>query len=568
MLLPDLIAVAQGQKPADLVIHNVRLVNVLAGEIHPAAIAIYQGVVAALCPLPAKQELDGGGAYAAPGFIDGHVHIESSLLTPSQFARAVLPHGTTTVIADPHEIANVWGLKGIDYMLTSSADLPLDIYFMLPSCVPATHLEKSGAELDAASLQPYLQQPRVLGLAEMMNYPGVLSADSAVLEKIELAYERIIDGHAPLLSGKSLAAYCAAGISSDHESSNLTEAREKLRNGLFLMIREGSAARNLLDLLPLVTPTNACRTGFVTDDRHPDMLMDEGHIDSMIKKSVHWGLDPVIAIQMATINTARHFGLKRHGAIAPGYQADIVLFSDFSDMHIQKVFKQGRLVAEDYHLVSALPPDSTPSVSSLNLAPLNRADFKIKAEGDRVHVIGIVPGQIVTQKIVCAAPIVDGWLVSDPAQDLLKLVVIERHRATGRMGKALVKGVGLQQGALASTVAHDSHNLIAVATNDDDLYLAVQVLRDLGGGQVVVSQGRVLAQLPLPVAGLLSTQPLEIVRRDSDQLKQAARRLGCKLDDPFMTLSFLALPVIPELKLTDLGLIDVQQFKPISLWAD
>lgn len=568
MNLPALIAVAQGQKPADLLIANVKLINVLSGEIYPAHIAIFEGVIAGLEELPAKQVIDAQGAYAAPGFIDGHVHLESSLLTPAQFARAVVPHGTTTVVADPHEIANVLGLPGLDYMLTASENLPLDIFFMLPSCVPATHLESSGAVLTATDLQPYFKHPRVLGLAEMMNYPGVLSGDPQVLEKLVMARAKIIDGHAPLLGGSALSAYCAAGIASDHECSNTAEALEKLRRGMFIMIREGSAARNLKDLLPLISPHNASHCGFVTDDRHPDMLMDEGHIDAIVRQAIKLSLAPITAIQLATINTARYFGLQRRGALAPGYQADIVLFDDFERMNILTVFQRGKLVAEAGQVVVDIPSVAVRVTNSLNFAPFDIAALRIEARSRWVRVIEIVPGQIITKNILAEAPTKDGLIVSDVSRDLLKLVVIERHHATGRMGKALVSGLGLQRGALATTVAHDSHNIIAAGVADEDLYQAVQLLKELGGGQVVVAEGKLLAQLALPVAGLLSDRPLEEVRRQSDQLKHAARHLGCKLTDPFMTLSFLALPVIPELKLTDLGLIDVTQFKPVELWVE
>lgn len=568
MNLPALIAVAQGQQPADLLLANVQLLNVLSGEIYPAHIAVFEGVIAGLEELPAKQVIDARGAFAAPGLIDGHVHLESSLLTPAQFARAVVPHGTTTVVADPHEIANVLGLAGLDYMLTASEHLPLDIFLMLPSCVPATHLESSGAVLTAADLQPYLKHPRILGLAEMMNYPGVLSGDPQVLAKLAMAREKIIDGHAPLLSGSPLSAYCAAGISSDHECSHAAEALEKLRRGMFIMVREGSAARNLRDLLPLVTPYNANHCGFVTDDRHPDMLLNDGHIDAIVRQAIKLGLDPVTAIKMATINTARHFGLRRRGALAPGYQADIVLFDDFERLHVLKVFKRGRLVAENGKMVVEIPAASVQVTNSVNFAPFDVSALRLEARSERVRMIEIVPGQIITKNTLTEAPQRDGLIVSDPARDLLKLIVVERHHATGRIGKGLVKGLGLQRGALASTVAHDSHNIIAAGVTDEDLYQAVQLLKEIGGGQVVVVDGKPLAQLALPVAGLLSDRSLEEVHRQCEQLQHAARQLGCQLPDPFMTLAFLALPVIPELKLTDLGLIDVLQFKPVGVGVE
>ncbi len=567
MNLGALIQVARDELPADCLIKNVQLINVLSGEIYHTHIALYADCIVGCGDYSGRTTIDANGAYAAPGFIDGHVHIESSLLTPLQFARAVLPHGTTTVIADPHEIVNVLGLAGLDYMLNSSVALPLEIFFMVPSCVPATHLETAGAQVTAADLRPYLTHPRILGLAEMMNYPGVLMRDQEVLAKIGAAHDKIIDGHAPLLSGHDLTAYCAAGITSDHESSSGAEALEKLRQGLFVMIREGSAARNLSDLLPLVSPINAANLGLVTDDRHPDFLMDEGHIDSMVRQAIHQGLEPVSAIQLATINTARHFGLKRQGAIAPGYQADLVLFDNFKDFHILKVFKKGRLVAENGKLTTEIAQPEVANRSTINLASFTIEDLQVAARSTKIRAIEIVPHQILTKTKITTPKIENGQVVADITSDLLKLVVIERHHATGNIGKAFISGFGLQRGALASSVAHDSHNIIAVGVSDSDIFNAIQALKKLGGGQVVIANGEVLAQLPLPVAGLMSDRPLEEVRQRCEQLKQAAHQLGCQLPDPFMTLSFLALPVIPELKLTDRGLVDVQRFELVDMWV-
>jgi len=568
MLINGIISAARGERPVDILLKNATVVNLLSGDIIQTDIAIYRDKIVGFGDYSAKQTIDVKGLYAAPGLIDGHVHLESSMLSPVEFIKAVIPMGTTTVIADPHAIVNVLGPAGLQYMLDATEYLPLDVYFMLPSCVPATHLENAGAVVTAAEMREWIDLPRILGIGEMMNFPGVLFEDPQVLAKLAVAGEKRIDGHAPLVRGKDLSAYIAAGITSDHESTGLEEAREKLQKGMFLMIREGSAARNLQDLLPLVTPMNSRNCGFVTDDRHPDFLMDNGHINSMVKDAVKFGIDPIIALQMASLNIARHFGLTKRGAIAPGYQADLILFDNFDDFTIRMVYKNGKLVAKDGNLIDidiVKIPDPT---QSIRIKELTLDNLAIPAKGKKIVIIEIIPNQLLTKKTVCVASIVDGKVVSDSSRDILKMVVVERHHATGNMGLGFVKGIGLTSGAIASTVAHDSHNIIVVGVDDNDILRAIREIQAMNGGQVVVENGKVAALLPLPIAGLMSNRPLPEVRSAIDQLNLETRRLGCKLENPFMTLSFLSLPVIPEIKLTDMGLVDVNKFDFISLFAD
>ncbi|MCD6441168.1 MAG: adenine deaminase [Candidatus Marinimicrobia bacterium] len=568
MLINGIISAARGERPVDILLKNTTVVNLLSGDIIQTNIAIYRGKIVGFGDYSAKQTIDVKGLYAAPGLIDGHVHLESSMLSPVEFSKAVIPMGTTTVIADPHEIVNVLGLAGLQYMLDATEYLPFDVYFMLPSCVPSTHLENAGAVVTAEDMRQWIDNPRVLGIGEMMNFPGVLFEDPQVLAKLAVAGEKRVDGHAPLVCGKDLSAYIAAGITSDHESTDLEEAREKLQKGMFLMIREGSAARNLQDLLPLVTPTNSRFCGFVTDDRHPDFLMDNGHINSMVKDAVKFGIDPIIALQMASLNTARHFGLKTKGAIAPGYQADLILFDNFDDFSIRMVYKNGKLVAEDGNLIDidiVKIPDPT---QSIQIKELTLDNLAIPAKGKKIVIIEIIPNQLLTKKTVCVASIVDGKAVSDSSRDILKMVVAERHHATGNIGLGFVKGIGLTSGAIASTVAHDSHNIIMVGVDDNDILRAIREIQAMNGGQVVVENGKVMASLPLPIAGLMSNRSLPEVRSAINQLNLETRRLGCKLENPFMTLSFLSLPVIPEIKLTDMGLVDVNKFDFIPLFAD
>lgn len=568
MGLEKLIAVARGEEPADLVLKNAQLVNVLSGEIHPADIGIYDGRVLGFGDYGARQVVDLAGRFVCPGLMDAHVHIESSMVQPAEFARAVLPHGTTSVISDPHEITNVLGLDGVRYMLEASEGLPLSVYVMAPSCVPATHMETSGAELTAVDLEELMPHERVLGLAELMNFPGVLYRVPEVLKKIEVAAGRPIDGHAPGLSGLDLNAYVAAGVGSDHECTELDEAHEKLRRGMHIMIREGTTARNLHTLLPLVTPANAHLCHFCTDDRHPYTLLEEGHIDDIVRKAIAWGLDPVMAIQMATINTAEYFCLQNVGAVAPGYRADLVVLDDLETLQVAQVYARGALVAEGGSL--SLSADRLPQVPiqpSVHLDPASLS-FAIAAGNGAARVIGIVPDQVVTEHLRLEPTIEDDLVTSDPDRDLLKMAVIERHHGRGNMGLGLVKGMGLKRGAIASSVAHDAHNIGVIGTMDSEMRAAVAAVVEMGGGQVVVSGGEVQAACPLPIAGLMSDRPLEEVREQEKALTEAAHSLGCTLPDPLMTMSFLALEVIPALKLTDRGLVDVNKFDLVPLFGD
>ncbi len=568
IMLQQRIRVARGLEPADLVLRNAHLANVFSGDVHSADVAVYAGRIAGFGNYAGKEEIDLGGRYLCPGLCDGHVHLESAMVHPAEFARAVVPHGTTTVFADPHEIANVLGLDGVRYILDATAGLPLNVFLMAPSCVPATPLESSGAELNAADIVSMYRDERVLGLAEMMNFPGVLNAVPEVLEKLRVSFGRPIDGHAPGLTGKDLCAYIGAGIGSDHESTVLNEALEKLRLGMALMIREGSTTHNLEDLLPLVMPGNASHCFFVSDDRHPADLLAHGHMDDILRRAEAQELLPeVTLIQLATLNAARYFHRWDLGAVAPGYRADLVVFDDLESFHASLVFKDGRLVAQDGELLEGtLPEQRTVPPLSMRVANLDVGRLAIPASGGRIRVIGVVPGQVTTHALVEEALVEDGLAVADPARDLLKIAVVERHHATGNVGLGFIKGFGLQRGAIASSVAHDSHNIVVVGASDAEMYRAVEAVIQLGGGQVVVAGEETLAALPLPIAGLMSDQPLVQVRDQVEALQSAARGLGCTLDSPLMTMSFMALVVIPELKLSDKGLVDVTRFEIVPLF--
>jgi len=568
--LKERIRIASGEGTADLLIKNGRVVNVFSGQIERKDVAIFGGVIVGFGGYRARRIIDMKGDFLCPGLIDGHVHIESSMVTIPEFARAVVPKGTTSVVIDPHEIANVLGQAGIRFMAESTKDVPLNVYVMLPSCVPATSMETSGAILKAADLTPLFKEPWVIGLAEMMNYPGVIFRDPEVLKKIEMARGKRIDGHAPMLSGKGLYAYLTSGIRSDHECSTPKEAKEKLKNGMWIMVREGTTARNLRDLIPLVTPKNSRRFLFVTDDRHPKELLEEGHIDSMIRQAIRWGTDPILAIQMATLNPAEYFRLDDLGAIAPGYRADIVSFDHLGRFQINKVFKNGKLVAEDGKLL--LPPirrvKGPKAMGSVRIKPLKKDAFLLRSDQSLAKTIQLMPGQIVTKKVTKKIPLKDGVAHPDIKEDILKIAAVERHKATGNIGIGFVQGFGLKKGAIGSSVAHDSHNLVIVGTNDPDISKAVEVIQAMRGGLVAVLDKKVLASLPLPIAGLMSEAPVAQVRFRLETLHRAAKALGCKIPDPFMTLSFLSLPVIPELKITDKGLVDVNQFKFVPLFGE
>ncbi|MDP2919802.1 MAG: adenine deaminase [Dehalococcoidia bacterium] len=563
--IAGLIAVARGQAPADLVLKNALVVNVFNGEIEPGNVAVFDGYIAGIGGYTqAKEIIDLDHSYLLPGLINGHVHIESSMLDVGQYARAVVPRGTTALITDLHEIANVCGMEGIRYVLQSARDLPFDIFLMAPSCVPATHLETAGASLGLAEIQQLLTLPECLGLGEMMNYPGVLFRDKTVLAKIAAARGKVVDGHAPGLSGKDLEAYISAGIYSDHESIGFEEAREKLRRGMHIMIREGSSEKNLEDLLPLVKNETFRRCMLVVDDRSCTDLLRDGDIDAVVRKAIHLGINPVRAIQMATINTAEYFRLEKLGAVAPGYYANLVVAANLASFPIDVVFYRGKLVGNGRQpLFTASRTIEKRLNDTVRIKPFNREALRLKRRGETMPVIEVVPGQIVTRKRMEKVVVADGFVQTDTERDILKLVVVERHKATGNLGIGLVMGFGLQKGALASSIAHDSHNIVAVGTSDTDIFTAVKEIERMQGGLAVAADGKVIASLSLPVAGLLSDKPLETVANKLEKVEKAAAGLGCKLASPFSTLSFVALPVIPELRLTDLGMVDVKEFRLI-----
>ncbi len=569
-LLKEKIRVALGEGKVDLLIKNGRVVDVFSGHIEKKDVAIFGGVIIGFGDYRAKEMIDVKGDFLCPGLIDGHVHIESSMTTVPEFARAILPKGTTGVVIDPHEIANVFGQEGIRFMAESAKGVPLNVFIMVPSCVPATHMETSGATIKAADLKPLLKEPWAVGLAEMMNFPGVISRNPEVLKKIEIAKRKRIDGHAPMLSGKGLYAYLTAGIRSDHECTNPKEAKEKLKNGMWIMIREGTTARNLRGLIPLVDSKNSRRFFFVTDDRHPKDLLEEGHIDSMVRQAVQWGLNPILAIQMATLNVAEYFRLDDLGAIAPGYRADIISFDHLGRFQIKKVFKDGKLVAEDGKMLFPLIRQRKgPRLKgSVRVNPLNKDAFLLRSDQSLAKIIQVIPGQIVTKKIVKKILLRGGVANPNVEEDILKIAVVERHKATGNIGIGFVQGFGLMKGAIGSSVAHDSHNIVLVGTNDADMLKIVEVIKTMKGGLAAVSEGKVLASLPLPIAGLMSESSVAEVHVQLEALHHASKTLGCKISDPFMTLSFLSLPVIPELKITDKGLVDVGQFKFVPLFGE
>jgi adenine deaminase len=565
--LKEKLSIARGEKPAELLFKNAQVVNVLSGEIHPANVAVEDGRIIGFGDYEAKKVIDLKGAYLAPSLIDGHFHIESSMLTAPEFVRAVVPHGTGAMVIDPHEYANVLGLDGIRYVLESTKNLSVDFFIMLPSCVPATHLETAGARLTADDLKLMIADERIAGVAELMNYPGVYLGFDSELEKIEAGKGKCIDGHAPGLRGKNLNAYALAGIRSDHESTELDEAREKLRLGMHILLREGSTERNLAALAPLINAHNAANCSFATDDKLAGDLVNEGHIDHCIRKAIAGGVPPITAIQIATINTARHYRLQNLGAIAPRFWADFVVFDDLKNFSVRQTYKKGVLVAENGKYLVAQPPIVPLPRSTMNVR-YGAANLSVKAKGPaRIKVIEIVPNQIVTKQIIESPKVENGEIVSDPARDILKLVVVERHRATGNVGVGFVRGFKLKSGAIASTVAHDAHNVVVAGTNDADILFAIRELEKLQGGQVAVENGKVKAELGLPVAGLVSDQPLDEVIQRIAALNAAAHAMGCDLEAPFMTLSFLSLSPIPELKLTDQGLIDAVHLKHTELFV-
>lgn len=568
MSIVDRLAAARGDAPADLVLRNAQLVNVISGEIYPTDIVIHDRHVVGLgAGYAGQREVDLAGKYVAPGLIDAHAHIESSLVTPPEFARAVLPHGVTTVITDPHEIANVLGLEGMRFMLERAKNVPLNMYVMASSCVPATDMETTGARLEAEDLAPLVDHPWVLGLAELMNYPGVALGDEGMLDKIALFEHRVLDGHAPDMSGKMLSAYVTAGVQSEHECTTVAEAREKLRLGMTVFIREGTTTRNLKPLLPLITAENHSAICFCTDDRIPADLIDHGSIDYMLRIAIAEGVDPMIAIRMGSYNTARHFGLKKYGAVAPGKYADLLVLPDLRDFRPEQVYRGGELVAQNGAMVGERGVSRWIDLRSTVNIGAGKLDFSIKAKGERIRVIGTIPDQVVTDQLVERAKIVDGFALSDIERDILKFAMVERHRASGNIGLGFIKGFGLRRGAIAGTVAHDHHNLAVIGVDDVSMRRAVAAIVEMGGGLALADSEAVLARLPLPVAGLMSELPIEAVRDQYDEMIAAARKLGNQMSDPFMVMSFMGLEVIPKLKLTDLGLVDVEQFKLVDLFV-
>ncbi|MGA8833476.1 MAG: adenine deaminase [Desulfomonilaceae bacterium] len=567
MDIKEKIMLALGNEPVDLLLKNANVVNVFSGRIHNASIAVHKDIIIGFGEYETKHAVDLHGAFVAPGFIDGHIHLESSMLTIAELARNVVPLGTTAVVTDPHEIANVHGLVGIKYILDSSEGLPLRVFVMFPSCVPATPFETSGATLGPDDMVKFREHERILGLAEMMNFPGVILMDQDILKKIIVFRDRIIDGHAPGLSGKDLTAYRIAGIGSDHECCSVEEAREKLNIGMRIMIREGSAAKNLDSLLPLVNSHNSRNIMLVADDLHPDDILSKGHLNYLLQRVRGKGVDPVRAIQMVTINPATYFGLKNVGAILPGYKADLVILEDLEKFKIKSVYCAGQKVSEKGQFigeysnsgVSKLPP-------SCNVAWDRVADFKVVAEGPAVNVIQVVPGQIMTKRSVEKTPSADGMVSSDVERDLLKIAVIERHHGSGAYAVGLIKGFGLKKGAIASSVAHDSHNIVVVGANDSDMLVAAKTISEMEGGLAVVVDGEVRASLPLEIGGLMSNLPIGEVKTRLTDCETATRNLGCSLDAPFATLSFMALTPIPEIKITDQGLFDSTNFQFISLF--
>ena len=559
----ELLAVVRGDEPADLVLRGGRLVNVLSGEIQETAVAIHGGLIAGLGGYEEGREtVDLDDAYLAPSYIEGHMHVETTLLTPHELARAACARGTGTLVCDPHEIANVLGVRGIEWMLGAGEGAPAELLYTAPSCVPVSAMETAGSAIGEAEVAALLEDERVVGLAEVMNFPGAVAGDAGVLGKLGAAKGYPVDGHAPGLSGRALNAYVAAGPGSEHEATALEEGREKLRLGMRVMMREGTPAKDLRALLPLVTPSTERRLMMVNDDVSVGDLMDRGHLDHHLRLAVAAGVDPITALRMVTLNVAEWFGLEDRGAIAPGLRADLVVLRDLEGFETLRTYQAGRLVAREGRCLREyrLPPGLGPTVR----VDWDAVDLSLPVHGKRARVIGVVPGQVLTRALLETPSAEDGLAVADPSRDLLKLAVVERHTGRSTTAVALVRGLGLQRGALASSVAHDHHNVMLTGTDDADMLLAGREVGRLGGGFVVAAEGEVLASVALPIAGLMSPAPFAEVRTRYDRVLEAARSLGCHLDDPFMTLSFLGLCVIPELKLTDKGLVDVARFELVS----
>ena len=566
--LQHVLGVARGDVPADLILTGAKVANVFTGKLEQATVALAGGMIAGLGGYRGRKEMDVSGLVVCPGFIDGHLHVESTLLAPAELARAVSPRGSTALVCDPHEIANVMGAAGVEAMLRASEGLWVDFFFNAPSCVPATHLETSGAVLGASDLARLGGLPRVPGLAEMMNFPGTVSGQAEVLDKILAFAGRPLDGHAPLLGGKALNAYLAAGPDSDHECTNLAEAGEKLAKGMWVMIRQGTGAKNLADLLPLVNQVTERRCMLVSDDRHPDDLAENGHLDGTLRLAVKLGLDPMTALRLVTLNPARRFGLGRRGAVAPGYLADLTLVKDLKSFEPVKVFKEGRLVAaEGRCLLYAGAEFPEAARHTMNPAPFGPDDLTVAVGGGRVRVIELLEGQILTGQSLEEPPAAGGVLAGDPKRDLALLAVVERHKAGGGVGHGLLRGLGLKAGALASSVAHDSHNLVVAGSDPASMFTAARRVVEMGGGLSVARGNNVLGELALPLAGLMSDKGLGAVLEGLKGLGRAAARV-CGHPAPFMPLSFTALAVIPSLRLTDFGLVDVNAFRQVDLFVD
>ncbi|WP_409295663.1 adenine deaminase [Peribacillus sp. SCS-26] len=573
-LLKNRIEAASKRKKAELVIKNGKIIDVFNQDLIEADVAIEDGVIVGLGNYEGEQVIDATGKYISPSFIDSHVHIESSMVTPREFAKVVLPHGVTTIIADPHEIANVAGTEGIHYMLDSTEDLPLNVYIMLPSCVPATPFEHAGAILKAEDLAPFYNHPRVLGLGEVMDFPSVSNAEESMLNKLFDAKARgvKIDGHAAGLDQDAINIYTTAGIKTDHEAISISEAKDRLQRGMYLIIRQGSVAKDLPQLIDVVTDKNARRCLFGTDDKHIDDLLYEGSIDHNVKLAIQHGVDPINAIQMASFSAAECYGLKHKGAIAPGYDADFLIMTDLKQIKIEEVYSGGKLVAQNGEYLdqdSCKVNPSKPLLSSINMGDITLEQLQIQLrESNSAHIIEIIPNSLVTKHQVEEVDVIDKCFQPSIERDQLKIAVIERHHQTGHIGLGIVKGLGIQRGALATTIAHDSHNIITAGTNDKDILFAIETVKQIGGGLVIVENEKLIASLALPIAGLLSDEPAEKVYSELMELKKGLDYIeASKKFNPFLTLSFLALPVIPALKLTDLGLFDVENFKHISVQA-